>query len=109
MEELGEPLGTKPVLQPTCSETSLQGVGRELPVPSLLASSKPCRSSAGLRSEAAAPLPKQAAAFLPRQSHREGESRKQSRSRSLSHAVKGHGQEADSPQQLVTFLSLGSF
>lgn len=65
MEELGEPLGTKPVLQPTCSETSLQVVGRELTVPSLLASSKPCRSSAGLRSGAAAPLPINLQFFSP--------------------------------------------
>lgn len=34
-------------------------------LPSSLASSKPCRSSAGLHSEAAAPIPKQAAVFPP--------------------------------------------
>lgn len=97
MEELGESMGIKAVFQPMCSETSLGG------------ETKPCRSSSGLLSEAAAPLPEQAAVFLPRQSHKEGESRKHSRSRSLGYAVKGHAQEADSPQQLVTFLSPGSF
>lgn len=66
VEELGEPMGTQ-----TLPAHVLRGLTagcrgtRGSTLPSFLASSKPCRSSAGLCSEAAAPLPKQAAALPP--------------------------------------------
>lgn len=60
-------MGAKAVFQPTCSETAVGCRERRgYTLPGLPASSKSRRSSTGLCSQAAAPLPKQPEVFLAR-------------------------------------------